>query len=793
MISKFLSQNKFAWVYIVGLFLILTLPLLSIAPWFHPPAFAKNIVFRTILSLLFFFFIYQILFQRYGSSFSEIAKDVFNRKSKIFWPIWLLVSYLGIFFLATFFSLDFHYSFWGSPYRGMGFLSFAFSIVFALFIFFISRKKDWQRFWDFSFVIGILICFMAIFQKFSLFSDYIVAYSWRPIASMGGAMFLALYLLLLVFLAFSFGIKVKGKKKIFYFFSIFMFLFAILLTATRSVFLGIFIGLLFFIFFFPNIREKHKNKLLWLKILTGIILILGVLGINWLQTQPQVVESLRKSSILGTAFHRVWSNVGDFSIDKITASRGSGWIVALRAVKDRPILGYGPENFSIAFDRHYDPTFVGIVKEPDGGGSSGWWDRGHNFMIDTIISAGIPALIIYLLFFIVLFYSLQKVKKRQFEYSLICHGIQATFIAYFTANFFNFDVFSSYLILSLLIGYSLFLIYKDDKSLQVGNENTQKEKFGYKEHGPWKYILIVILSLLVIWFIWSANLKPLLINKELNMASFYSVRDQCGKAIEINEKLLDSHSFLDNYVRLQYIDTLSECSKQHVTRKIELAHRAIQILEETMELRPYYTRIWLYYNSYTNTIVDEDKNLDLETKEGLIENAYHAIEKAYELSPNRQEVFLSWARTDMIIADFENADKRIDQCISINPKFGDCWWLKALIYINQGKIEEGTEYMEIAEQKGTNLNDKKTLNQLLKVYIRLVKEKEGFKYYRTIADIYEKLIELDYENFQYHASLAFTYKTLGEYDKAREQAMIVIELSPESKVNVDAFLKTLPQ
>jgi Flp pilus assembly protein TadD len=58
--------------------------------------------------------------------------------------------------------------------------------------------------------------------------------------------------------------------------------------------------------------------------------------------------------------------------------------------------------------------------------------------------------------------------------------------------------------------------------------------------------------------------------------------------------------------------------------------------------------------------------------------------------------------------------------------------------------------------------------------------------------VFEKLIAINQNNPQYRSSLAYFYRQTGQYEKARIQALKVLELSPESKPNVDAFLKTLP-
>jgi len=66
------TQIKFYWIYLIGIFLILTLPLLSFPPTFHPPAWSKSVIFRIIFSILLFIFISQVLYKKYvGSGLSS--------------------------------------------------------------------------------------------------------------------------------------------------------------------------------------------------------------------------------------------------------------------------------------------------------------------------------------------------------------------------------------------------------------------------------------------------------------------------------------------------------------------------------------------------------------------------------------------------------------------------------------------------------------------------------------------------------------------------------------------------
>jgi len=798
-------QNNFYWLYLIGIFLILTLPLLSFPPTFHPAAWAKSIIFRIIFSTLIFFFIWEILFKK--EKLVLFWQKI--RHSKATLPFWLLVALFGIFLLATIFSLDPRFSFWGSPYRGGGFLTFGLCIIFAIFIFLNLRGKDWQKILDFALVVGCLTAIIAIFQKLGLFSKYIVSYDWRPVSTMGGPIFLALYLVLLVFLPLAFGITSKGKKKIFYFSCLILLSIGIILAATRAVFLGFFIGFLFFIFFYPkkSFAEKYSKKVIWLKISTVIIIILGIFGFFWLKTQPQFVQVLEKNILFGSGFKKTWSFAENFSLNEILDSRGSGWKVAFEAIKDRPLLGYGPENFSIGFDKFYDPTLQGIIKQPSAG-SSGWWDRGHGFIFDVSVSAGIPALIIYLSLFGALFWRLQKVKKKNPDKAIISHGLQATFIGYLTANFFSFDLFSTYLIFFLLVGYSFYLISGSQENIEEQNQQQSPPKKTDESTAlnPSKYIFIIILCFILVWFIWSANIKPLQINKKINEAVFLSkgvnsvaqddlmlAKKQYPIVLKRMEDIMSEKSFIDNYLRLQYIDIISLAAKIMPEKNAELSLRAIQILEECVELRPYYTRSWLYLSMHINNYIGSTPNLKLELKEKLNKEFFISIEKAKKLSPRHPEIFITLAKNDLINKKYQEAKEKAEECINFAPDNGDCWWVKSLALISLNESEEALKAMETASEKGYKVESKKALSQLINTYANLAKSTGDIKYYENVVEIYQKLIEIEPKNFQFHASLSYVYKVLEEYDKAREEAMIVIELSPESKANVGEFLESLPE
>lgn len=788
-------EKKLYWLYLAGIFLIATLPLISAPPLLHPSSFAKSILFKSIFSVLLFLFSCQLLFLNNKEILDKIKFYAFNKKNRVFIPL-LLLTLLGlIYILSTIFSLEPYFSFWGNPSRGGGSLIFIFLILFSIFVFLIIKQKDWQKLWDFNFIIGILISIVAIFQKFSIFSNFLLPQTDRPYSTMGGSAFLAAYLLLLIFPALSFGFEKLRIKSIFYFLAIAFFIIGIFLSATRAVILALGIGFLLFLFLYPR-NKQIKNRMLFILKITAVVLIfLTILGAFWLSNKPEITSKMENFPVIGNALYRTWQGIqplfeGGITFQKIVSQgRYSGWQILWPALNDRPILGYGPENISIPFDKYYNPSIPGITSGFDGSGS-GWWDKAHNIFLETGITIGIPGLIIYVLIFIIFIITLQKIKKERLENSVKAFGLQIAFIAYFIATFFSFDTMSTYIILFILIGYSLFLIKEKNIPLEQKN-NALKEK------PLWSYILITVLFFALIWFLWAGNIKPLKMNGTLNNASFAPERQKCQGISEIMDPLLFNHSFIDNYVRLKYIDFISICIGLENTtpyERLEFIKKAVPILQETKELRPNYTRTWLYSAIFLNKLAEADTSLTSEQRKDLLENALEDLEKTKELSPTRTDLFLTEVKTYLLLGDIDNAFVVANKCIAFSPDMGDCYWAKALVLISKGeqKSDETIWNIKKALENIYTVQGKNTLKQLIIIYVKLTQETQDIKYYEILKELYIELAKIDPDDFQTHASLAYAYAILGEYDKAREEAEIVLKLSPESEPNVRAFLDSLP-
>ncbi len=821
--------NKLKSAYLFCFFLILSLPILSLAPWLSPPDWGKTILFRIALSLIIFLFLYQSLFQKTNNRFATIIKDILKKKTNASWGFWLLISLFGIFFLSTIFSQDVSYSLFGDPHRAGGFLNFGFYIIFAVLSFFTLTRKDWRQMWKWSILIGIFVAIIAIFQKYSIMSDFFVPVAGRPFSTIGNSVLLATYLLLLFFMVLSFFLKEKHRiKKFIYLLPLLLFAFVILLTESRAGYFGLFIGIYYFILFFPTRYTNQENldkpkinkKIIALKIFFIALLVLGVFGVYYINSEQPIPQYVEKNQL-----YKIIESRSSFNLIKADP-RFSVWEISGEAIKEKPILGYGLENFSIGFDKYYDPSLKNISRD-----WGSWWDRAHSFVFDIGVTGGIPALIIYLSLFAALFIALQKSKKKNPEKLIFLHGAQAAFLGYLANNLFSFDTFSSYLIFFLLIGYSLHLIYDIDVNPEENPLEVKLPEIIMKLKKPIIFFAFIILIL----FIWTYNLKPLYVNKEINLALVEASQGDCENAFtrmdkfftpkELKEKEQKepSQGFLDQYLGMKYAEITGTCMKDinSALITIPLAEGVVEKLEQAVKERPNYTRYWVTLGIYTNFLIEKKKaSYSEEEIKILKDNADYYFKKATDLSPKRQEVIVEWAKTDLVTENYLAMKDKAQQCIDLYEATGECWWLRGVANLYLDDKETAKKDFELAQANRYDLNVESFLLQLSALYQKTDNYKEEaevyrqlilgvepnnheyyqivFTYYMAEKDyepliaVHERLIAVNPTNDRYYAALAYNYKMIGNYDKAQRTALEIIKINPEKESEVKEFINSLP-
>jgi tetratricopeptide (TPR) repeat protein len=515
-----------------------------------------------------------------------------------------------------------------------------------------------------------------------------------------------------------------------------------------------------------------------LKIAALIIILFAVLGVCYANTNPKLPQFLEKNQIFQSV-------IGRLSVSSVLEDpRFSAWKVAFLALKEKPILGWGPENFAIGFDKYYDSALPYLTKNPNE-----WWDRAHNIFLDLSVCNGLLFCIIYFLMFGILFYKLFKKRPENTEDKISAHAILSTFLGYFATLLFGFDSVSTYILFFFIVGYSLYLTSSGtaDSTLMATRKNAEnlsenqrsnQRNFSGRTFKHRKVIITALLIILII-FLWQYNLKPLFINSEINKTEQLG----CEKKLSALEKLFSEKSFLDAYLRLKYVEDAKACIEIDPSKEAEYMDTSIKALKYAADFRPLYTRTWIMLGSF-NTVLFANET-DPQLKKNLYEEINYDFNKALSLGPKHQKILAEWAKFYFAAGDYEKMKSLSEECIALNTNTNSCYWYLGLSEIVLGDEKKGQEHLKTAIANSFTYNTQSAYSQLAIVYTQT-------KNYKELVPVYRALVTFDYKNVQYHATLAFVYQKLGNYKMAREEALEILKFAPDEKDAVNEFLKTLP-
>lgn len=373
---------------------------------FFPFIGGKYYFFRIAVELALASLILFWAFEAHDGWLSGRLKAVFRQ------PLVLAVSaFAAAFMLAVLFAHDPNAAFWSNYERGDGGFQMLHYYLFSLMLVLThEREEEWRRLMKVSLVaaflmIGYGILAAAFVQGFvggyynvdgQPLSPYFLGRLFHPQArfqgSLGNPAYVAPYLIFSVFYAFYLWWSSTSRRlgnALRYGGLIFALLIFFVLSQTRGAFLGLgAAGLSFFIYLLvtaPVLRKKAGAVLLGLCLLFGLLFVFR--------------ESAFMQRLPGNRFLTI-------NLRELTAqTRFWTWGTAWQGFKERPILGWGPENFSTVFDKHFDPRhFV------PGENRETWFDRAHSVFFDYFTETGLVGLLAYLAIFVV--YYLKFFKTR---------------------------------------------------------------------------------------------------------------------------------------------------------------------------------------------------------------------------------------------------------------------------------------------------------------------------------------------------------------------------------------------
>lgn len=443
-----------------GILLVLFTPLIVSSGLLFPYVVGKAIFARSMIEVIFaLWLILLIFYPEHRPSKSWVV---------IVLGLWLLVS-----LIASFAGVSLIRSLWSTYERMQGVIDLAHWVALSLVVSSVFRGfSDWRQLFTVNLAISSLVSLVAILQSFGILENFGALFpNYRVASTLGNPTYLGAYTMIsaiiglgLLLSSFSkpkpdevaqekrhVGQEVKNSQhgvrkgmfsnpdylnlmRLFWIDGVLLSLWAMWLTGSRAAVISIGVGvavITVLYLFFGKDRWMRIGAYTVLTLMGSIIVLLLVIRSN-----PSLVPLSGSDGMLDRL------TVGE--LDNSFPNRLVSIRAGLNAYAEKPILGWGPENFLIAWGRHIDA-------------SADVWDRfdqAHNKVLEVLTTRGAVGVLVYLSLWVLMgWILLHSMNRRRGSYQLLTVCVSGALVAYFVNNLSLFDTASTMLLLSLMTGF----------------------------------------------------------------------------------------------------------------------------------------------------------------------------------------------------------------------------------------------------------------------------------------------------------------------------------------------------
>ncbi len=391
---------------------------------------------------------------------------------------------------------------------------------------------------------------------------------------------------------------------------------------------------LFFIWLISKIKDiKKRSKIVY------SIFGLGVVALAWFAIS-------------------LFSNDGivrDFYLSRSTKARPLLWQVSESIIKDKPVLGWGADNFERLFEINYDNRFL-----EDAYGREPWFDRAHNIFIDQAVDNGILGLLIYVSAYLVIilcliYSSLHSSEKRD-------RILSAFLIVYFSLHLLElqtaFETSISYQILIFMVASAAVLFHRNYAEIKLKNPEYPINKLI-------KYFIAIVFIVFSVWsLVWSWY--PF-VRAQVANGTIRTIGDG-DKRLPHYEKLfgspIDKHAFLwrtSTDIQRGIGNDPKVLENPAVVEKIK---KEIALVEK--EYVQYINAHPRHFRAHLNLadVLIYQRLLGVDK----LNDAQMVLDRAIKLSPNSPQPYWMKAVAYVYMGQFDQAREFAKKALELNPK-----------------------------------------------------------------------------------------------------------------------------
>ena len=641
-------------------------------------------------------------------------------------------------------------SFWSNYERMDGWVTLAHLLAYlAIVVSVINTEKLWR--WLFRVSLGVSV-FVSLYGFLQIAGDIAIGQggagglSARIDATFGNPIYLAVYMLFHVFLAallWAHSWRESNPSKrlpasLLYGFVIVLDTLTLLFTGTRGATLGLIggtlLGLVLYAFSSGASRKVRQATI------GALALAVVFAGTLFLARESSFVRNIGFLDRLASL------SVNDGTIKARFLNMGIAW----EGVKERPILGWGQENYAIVFDKYYDPRMYG--QEP-------WFDRVHNIVFDWWIAGGTLGLLAYLFIFVALLWTLWRRSAGKDAFTNAERAILTGLLAgYFVHNLTVFDNVTSYILFITVAGFIAWRRSDAEQTRPIVEVQVLPEA---------SLPLVGVVAALLVWgCAWWVNASPLAANRALIEA----IRPQSSGGPLTNLKYFDEAISRGGFGVQEAREQLAQIASQLAPNQsvdiatkqkfFDMAVREMQIQETRSPLDARFPLfLGIVFAAY-----------------GDAPDAATALARARDLSPKKQSILFAIAQNQQAVGNSQGALETLKAAYELNTDVTDAQLMYASALIMAGHDARAEELLAPLIVTGVAADP------------RIAAAYATRGRYDKIAMLWEAKIAANPNDLQLYLTLAAAYYEAGNAGKAITVLQNAEAAIPSAKDQVEELI-----
>jgi O-antigen ligase/tetratricopeptide (TPR) repeat protein len=640
-----------------GIYGGLLMPLVFLPVVIFPFVFSKLIVFQVLIGLTF------------------PAYIVLAWMEPEYRPRWsLLYVAIGAYFVAlllsVIFAVDPVRAWWGNQERMNGlFTLLHFFIWLTMTVSLIKTWPQWKKLLNYQIILGVFMGCVALLQR--PFPNLLLFPAGGRVGGLlDNPIYMGAYQLFILFFLALLWFKTKSNGwRAWYVIAFIVSMLSMFAAGSRGPFMGLIFAIVVSVI---AVAVMHKNKKLRLSILgvmvAGALFYVSIVvwGINT-QAFKQFATTFPTASRM---FELQTGNTGRFI----------AWNIAWDGFLQRPITGWGLDDFHILFNRLYNPQSLRA------GYAETWFDRAHNTALDVVSMTGLVGLVTFAAVWVLLYATVIRARRKGYidiPTTAVLLGLPA---GYFLQNLFVFDhpaAFSmSFLLYAFVIctGFPIF----------SGSDDTAKTKSVSTKPAPWvtfgliqaAFVLLVYLTSILPFYASYLTIKS---NNAFASGNLESMLSYAKRAAEIQTPYLDEQTFLHsrNLISIAEAGQLTQWPKWK-----EMFQIVTDVTERHLVNHGVNTHPRFIYASLLETVgrVSQDA--------AIMKKAEAQYKAAIAESPKRQQLYFGYGRLLGELGRKDEALAMYKQAAEFDPEIGEGWWYVGVsLWFDQNKPQEGSQYI----------------------------------------------------------------------------------------------------